>query len=594
VATTVFRGAAPAPAEAPPRRRRLPALPARARRWVPVLVLVAPAVLVLVGAWIHRWVDEDGFINLRVVDQIAAGHGPVFNEGERIEAFTSPLWIAVLVAGRFTLGWVLDLEWVAVVLGMGVAGAAFLIAGLGNRTLHPDAAVVVPLGVLLVAALPVVWDFATAGLEMGLVWLWLAASWYLLLQRARTGSPAAGWRRAATLAVVGLGPLVRPDLALMAAVFLGAWVLVARPRGRRLLADASAAAVLPVLYQLFRMGYYAAPVPNTGLAKDGSTHFLYRGVDYLQDLTTTYALWLPLVPVVVALLLTVRRRPAPVRVVVGAAVVAGLVHGAYIVFIGGDYMHGRLLLPALFALALPAALPVERRALPSLALVGGVVWAVVVVASVRYENQPGLGFDSPEIFDQRQTTPAQERVVRRPTMGAAIREAHERGERGVLTAHLPLPLPRGRPLPDVDPVPAPLAPDELLTLEASIGIIGYQAGPEVHVVDLRGLADPLTGRASVFQPWRYQAGHRKFLDLSWYHARYGFRVEDPHDDVNVSAVAAARRALSCPPLSDLLDAVSDPLTPGRFVRNVWHSVSYAGIDVPEDPRDAPGASCTTS
>jgi arabinofuranosyltransferase len=289
--------------------------------------------------------------------------------------------------------------------------------------------------------------------------------------------------------------------------------------------------------------------------------------------------------------LTVRRAPAPVRVVIGATVLAGVLHGAYIVIIGGDYLHGRLLLPSLFSVALPAALPLERRVLPALAVVGGVAWAAVVVASVRYENRPGLGFDGPDVIDQRQTLPDDERVVRKDTIGKAIRQAQERGERGVLLAHLPVSLPEGRPLPEIEAVPAELAPDDLTTLEASIGILGYQAGPDVVVVDLRGLADPLTGRAEVFQAWRYQAGHRKFLDKAWYHARYGYRVDDVHDGVNVASVAAARRALSCPPLSDLLEAVTAPLTPGRFVSNLWHSVSYAAVPVPEDPRDAEGADC---
>ena len=35
-------------------------------------------------------VGDDGFINLRVVSQIKAGNGPVFNAGERVEAATSP------------------------------------------------------------------------------------------------------------------------------------------------------------------------------------------------------------------------------------------------------------------------------------------------------------------------------------------------------------------------------------------------------------------------------------------------------------------------------------------------------------------------
>src|SRR5688500_17745291 len=118
VATTAERAGAAVTEVARPRRRApvglLPTAPWRRR--LAVLVLAAPAVLVLVGAWTHHWVDEDGYINLRVVDQILAGHGPVFNEGERVEAVTSPLWILALVLGRLTLGLVVRMEWVTVAL----------------------------------------------------------------------------------------------------------------------------------------------------------------------------------------------------------------------------------------------------------------------------------------------------------------------------------------------------------------------------------------------------------------------------------------------------------------------------------------------
>jgi hypothetical protein len=210
---------------------------------------------------------------------------------------------------------------------------------------------------------------------------------------------------------------------------------------------------------------------------------------------------------------------------------------------------------------------------------------------VRYENPPPTAYaDLPPISDTRQALAENQRLVRSRTMGELIGDAYDRGERGVLPAHLPLPL-GDRQRPEVEAVPADVG-DELVSLEASIGIIGYQAGTDVRIVDLRGLADPLSARARVFQAWRYEAGHRKFLDIEWYHARYGFAVEDLHTGANVSGVAAARRALSCPPLSDLLDAITEPLTPGRFVSNIWRSVSFAGVQVPVDPMDADGADCS--
>jgi len=46
--------------------------------------------------WTNRWTADDAFFNFRVVDNILDGNGPVFNAGERVEIYTSALWLAVL------------------------------------------------------------------------------------------------------------------------------------------------------------------------------------------------------------------------------------------------------------------------------------------------------------------------------------------------------------------------------------------------------------------------------------------------------------------------------------------------------------------
>src|ERR1700730_17834754 len=75
-----------------------------AHRWMTAIPAFVPALVIAVGGWEHRWMDEDAFINLRIVDQFFAGHGPVFNAGERIEAATSPLWLSAVVVPRGMLG----------------------------------------------------------------------------------------------------------------------------------------------------------------------------------------------------------------------------------------------------------------------------------------------------------------------------------------------------------------------------------------------------------------------------------------------------------------------------------------------------------
>ena len=60
------------------------------------LVLAVPLAITLVGAWSYRWVQEDAFIDFRVVGNLLAGYGPVFNVGERVEVYSDPLWVGLL------------------------------------------------------------------------------------------------------------------------------------------------------------------------------------------------------------------------------------------------------------------------------------------------------------------------------------------------------------------------------------------------------------------------------------------------------------------------------------------------------------------
>ncbi len=45
------------------------------------------------------WVTEDAFITFRSVDNFLKGWEPVWNVGERVHAYTHPLWYALLIVG---------------------------------------------------------------------------------------------------------------------------------------------------------------------------------------------------------------------------------------------------------------------------------------------------------------------------------------------------------------------------------------------------------------------------------------------------------------------------------------------------------------
>jgi arabinofuranosyltransferase len=552
----------------------------RGQRIVRAIPAYVPALIVLIGGWQYRWLDEDAFINFRIVDQIFHGNGPVFNAGERVEAATSPAWLGVLVVGRGVFGPFADINWITIVLGLAAAVAAFVVAGAAARLVHRgEPGVVVPVGALLVSTVAVTWEFATSGLEMGLVWLWLATAWLALVWAARSPS-CTGWRRIAFCIAIGSAPLVRPELGVTMVCVLVAWFWLVRPR--RIVPDVVAIFALPVAYELFRMGYYATIVPNTGLAKDAGGLHAGQGWDYLTDFVKPYHLWLPLV--LVAATIVIRHVTNPDRrllIATVAMVVGGVLEGAYIVAIGGDYMHGRLLLPAFFAIALPASArlsgvcqgsfsdpdrrPARVRAATIVVVSLAAVWALVGIAFLRPPTPPpGRGFGPADIADWRTVTGAaiEPGDIALGVNGNEARAQYDAGVRGYFK------VTDKKPRPGNDP-------NAYVITLGSIGVPAYHAGPNVWVIDIGGLAEPLAARTDPI-PGR-QAGHRKQIDDAWYDARFG--VVNPDDPKAV----AASKALQCGDVKKLLEAVDGKLTPGRFFSNMLHSFSFTRLKVPADP-----------
>ena len=48
----------------------------------------------------NAWLGDDAYITFRVVWNVVHGYGPVFNPGERVQAYTHPLWMLVMTAAH--------------------------------------------------------------------------------------------------------------------------------------------------------------------------------------------------------------------------------------------------------------------------------------------------------------------------------------------------------------------------------------------------------------------------------------------------------------------------------------------------------------
>ena len=414
------------------------------------------------GAWERRWIADDGLIVLRTVRNLLAGNGPVFNAGERVEANTSTVWTYLIYLGG-VIGGPVRLEYVALFVSLVLSVLGVVLAMLGAARLYAPSlqgrrALMLPAGVLVYIAVPPARDFATSGLENGLVLSYLGLLWWMMvcwsqaLRVSGPSQPAAPGRRSGTPTIrrqpIGLSPpepghvvsrffdaalafvagmsvLVRPELALVGGLALVMMLIAARGWHRRWLIIL-AGGFVPVAYQIFRMGYYGLLFPGTALAKDASGSKWPQGFTYLANFNEPYLLWAPailLVGLAVVVMVTrgqpwwIRRTVAPGHgrlartvqsppAVVIFIVVSGLLQALYWIRQGGDFMHGRVLLTPLFCLLAPVAviplvLPDGTRMARGAGylFVGAtsVLWLAVAGWSLWAANSGGMGRDATRV-----------------------------------------------------------------------------------------------------------------------------------------------------------------------------------------------------
>src|SRR5688572_4734433 len=60
------------------------------------LAILAGVALIALLALKCAWVSDDAYITFRVADNLVHGHGPRWNVDERVQAYTHPLWMALV------------------------------------------------------------------------------------------------------------------------------------------------------------------------------------------------------------------------------------------------------------------------------------------------------------------------------------------------------------------------------------------------------------------------------------------------------------------------------------------------------------------
>lgn len=330
--------------------------------------------LVLLLAGVHQiyfsTLAEDAYITFRYSAQLAAGNGPVFNIGERVEGYSNFL-LMVLLAAPLSIADV-DIVLLARLLGGVSTLVALVLVHLLVRRITGSGAAGV-LAATVTAAVGSVAAYGLSGMETPLfVALVLACLLAILADRPVVGG-----------LLIALATMTRPDGAVIAAVILVRYLFTAsnpRSRGRSIALYLGAAASIGVPWTVWRVLYYGHFLPNPVAAKSGMDPGwqLASGWLYLVGFVVAVQALLLLVPVAVHL--TVRRAgriDGPERDAVLLLFSTAAVYTAFFVVSGGDWMPAwRFFVPvvplvtagvvAACWLAWPPAAPAPGRRAPLL------------------------------------------------------------------------------------------------------------------------------------------------------------------------------------------------------------------------------------
>ena len=438
------------------------------------VVLLILLVVVLVK---NAWLCDDAYISFRVVDNFVDGEGLRWNVDERVQVYTNPLWVLLVSCFYF---FTREIYFTSLLLSMACTTAAVAIVGFGLAR-SSYAALLAVLGLSLSKAFV---DYGTSGLENPLTFLLLSLYWYLFVFHR------AGARSAFVLSfVAALSAVNRLDNAVI--ILPSLLYLLYEKRSWRTVGLVALGSLPLVAWEVFSIVYYGFPFPNAAYAKLNtgipSSELYGQGLRYLLDTVNIDPLTSLIIPVAIVLPLLVG---AGEKAILSAGMV---LHLLYVVKVGGDFMSGRFLTSALLTGVIVIVLLLPRR--PDWPCLVGM--AVALLIGVLAPRSPWSSSAS--------YVPNKARDIRGLGLSAvADARSYYYRHTGLLRAGRAAQMPHiswralGKQAREREPV---------VVEKKSVGVFGYFAGPDVHVLDKMALCDPLLARLPSKRQMQWRIGH---------------------------------------------------------------------------------------
>jgi arabinofuranosyltransferase len=442
----------------------------REHRKSEILLLVFFILFYAIILFKTAWVSDDAFITFRTVDNFINGYGPTYNVSHRVQAYTHPLWMLLQsFYYLFTHEIFYSSMFISIVISL-IAVVLFSVK-IAKSTL------LALLGILILSLSKAFVDYSTSGLENPLAHFTLAIFFIIYI-----GSKESSKKVFLLSLSVSLVSLVRLDLILIclpALIYTFFFEKSPKLLSRMVLGFSPL-----IVWEIFSIIYYGFPFPNTAYAKLNTginqAELSQQGFLYLLNSIKTDHVTLIVILTGIAIPIitkTIRQIPLALGIIL---------YLVYIIKVGGDFMGGRFFAPLLFC----AVAMISQLELNSFRVLFPAYLLIIAI---------GLTSPYPTVLCDS---------------GYSNRKIDKNGiadERGYYYQNTGL-LKTGR----YTELPRHIWKDQgiraretkkKLVMSNTIGMLGFYAGPTVHILDEFALADPLLARLPAVKDPNWRIGH---------------------------------------------------------------------------------------
>jgi len=450
-------------------------------------ILLFALLLFTIIVYRNAWLGDDSFITFRTVDNFINGYGLRWNIAERVQSYTHPLWMFLL---SFFYFFTREIYFTSLFVSITISVCAVSLFSFKIASSRIAAVA----GVILLASSKAFIDYTTSGLENPLSYL-LAVLFFIIYLKKELNLKTFIYLSLIT----SLSIINRQDTALIYIPPL-AFYFFKLPKLKAF--KYLILGFIPlIVWELFSLIYYGFLFPNTAYAKLNTgidkLELIQRGFAYLVDSLTRDPLTLSTIALSIIALFKSRKSKNFIK---HLSVFGGiLLYIVYIIKIGGCFMSGRFFsVPFFVSIMLVSNYPL-KLSFKHFAITGA-VWLIFMFMSqsppfLRNTNY-GLLPGHKEMVNSKDKI-ADEQLFYFQSTGLINLKAGKKPPYKLNFINFDI----------VEQALKLKKPYRQVFKCQIIGMLGFYAGPNLHIVDPFALSDPLLARMPAIYTPDWRAGH---------------------------------------------------------------------------------------